>query len=350
MKPTPRNSSEVRENWRSVNWVLKSCVEFPLDEVGLDLLGVQNGAPDTCVSYLLIHFFIHTLTTHSLEEVFKYEFEFDVPQKLARFLQSNALKGLLEKNGLAVEGLQTPSVPRVQSEEPVLSSENSSDEADRSVEIKELELKIDLLQRQVTFVEMQRKLEQSQHESALEEKAREYEAMVQYRKREAQREQNTLKVLNSQAKLKLCEEFEAKIRQIEESASHLPSNDFSDDPLSEEDTLLELAQLRTRYAAQCGLVEALEHSKTELSDQCKELQADLEQERQVVDGMVNKLFENAQGEHKWVNDLRPEAKAAANRLIVNMEALQNKLKVNEAQDGAAKQQAELERIATPSCA
>lgn len=204
---------------------------------------------------------------------------------------------------------------------------------------------------------------------ALEEKAREYEAMVQYRKREAQRsplaciwsdanltaafvyrEQNTLKVLNSQAKLKLCEEFEAKIRQIEESASHLPSNDFSDDPLSEEDTLLELAQLRTRYAAQCGLVEALEHSKTELSDQCKELQADLEQERQVVDGMVNKLFENAQGEHKWVNDLRPEAKAAANRLIVNMEALQNKLKVNEAQDGAAKQQAELERIATPSCA
>lgn len=326
----PRTPASRRDNWKTFAMSLRA-VELPIEDAGLNLIGVQNGSPECCLDLLIMLFYIQKMTEPGVD-VRLFDFTechsgrtVPFPQQLCGFLTSPGLcqqlaeLGILNSNGANVlkahqEALQTEQEHReavssannqhfdgMDANDAVLEVEGQQDYiVEMELCMKELEQKLRVQSRQVQMLELQKELEKQRCVREVQQLTEEHQAEMQLAARNSASELEVAGLLAAKAQVKLSEEFDVRVSKLEEEG-----RGHSDELGAEIEDVQEIAELRHRCSCQAARIEAHGQSMEELKIQLKQMAAHIHKEEENSRQMCSRLFDrqDADPEDDWMGGL-----------------------------------------------
>ena len=192
--------TETKANWHAIAVVLDK-LKISVKETGLDMAGVQEGKFKACWGFLVMLYFLHSLS-QCLE--FSVDFAHPIDEKLAAFLQSDdsitvvelggyqvrekmnmeakendstresTASTMVEANSKSTPTQQTPpplfeQPGLVAHRSPARSSKQRREEKERETETAKLRLEVGYLQRQVAFLKEEKRFIEDKHQIQLQE-------------------------------------------------------------------------------------------------------------------------------------------------------------------------------------
>merc|ERR1712166_103465 len=313
----PRTPANRRDNWKTFAMSLRA-VELPIEDAGLNLIGVQNGSPECCLDLPIMLFYIQKMTEPGVD-VRLFDFTECHSGRTVPFRQQLAELGILNSNGANVlkahqEALQTEQEHReavssannqyfdgMDANDAVLEVEGQQDYiVEMELCMKELEQKLRVQSRQVQMLELQKELEKQRCVREVQQLTQEHQAEMQLAARNSASELEVAGLLAAKAQVKLSEEFDARVSKLEEEG-----RGHSDELGTEIEDVQEIAELRHRCSCQAARIEAHGQSMEELKIQLKQMAAHIHKEEENSRQMCSRLFDrqDADPEDDWMEGL-----------------------------------------------